>query len=87
MPKGFYKLPNIENEPVLSYAPGSEERAALKAKLKELNQGGLDLPMIIGGEEVRTGKLMDIRPPHDHQRLLGHYHQGARSVAQAIETR
>jgi 1-pyrroline-5-carboxylate dehydrogenase len=40
MPKGFYKLPNIENEPVRSYAPGSEDRAALKAKLKELNRGG-----------------------------------------------
>ncbi|HHU27217.1 MAG TPA: L-glutamate gamma-semialdehyde dehydrogenase [Bacteroidales bacterium] len=86
MPKGLYKLPDIKNEPVKSYAPGSEERAALKAKLTELNQGGLDLPMIIGGKEVRTGKLMDIRPPHDHQRLLGHYHQGGKEhVAQAIE--
>lgn len=86
MPKGLYKLPNIKNEPVKSYAPGSEERAALKSKLKELNQGGLDLPMIIGGKEVRTGNLMVIRPPHDHRRLLGHYHQGGKEhVAQAIE--
>lgn len=82
MPKGVFKLPEIKNEPVLSYAPGSTERAALKSKLAELNKGGLDLPMIIGGEEVRTEKRMDIRPPHDHQRLLGHYHQGDKSHVQ-----
>lgn len=76
MPKGIYKLPPIKNEPVRSYAPGSSEREALKQKLAELQQGGLDLPMVIGGKEVRTGNLVDIRPPHDHRHLLGHYHQG-----------
>lgn len=86
MPKGVYKLPEVKNEPVKSYAPGSPEREALKLKLKELSQGGLDLPMIIGGKEVRTGNLMDIRPPHDHRTLLGHYHQGDQShVQMAIE--
>ena len=76
MPKGIYKLPPIKNEPLLHYAPGSAERNALKLKLEELNRGGLDLPMIIDGKEVRTGKLMEIRPPHNHRHLLGHYHQG-----------
>lgn len=76
MPKGIYKLPKVQNEPVYSYAPGSAERKALKAKLAELNKGGLDIPMIIDGKEVRTNKLYDIRPPHNHKNLLGHYHQG-----------
>lgn len=82
MPKGVYKLPEVKNEPVKSYAPGSLERESLKLKLKELNNGGLDLPMIIDGKEVRTGNLMDIRPPHDHRHLLGHYHQGDKTHVQ-----
>ncbi len=86
MPKGVYKVPVINNEPVLSYAPGTPEREALKNKLVELNKGGLDLPMFIGGEEVRTGDKRDIRPPHDHQRVLGHYHQGNKThVKMAID--
>lgn len=82
MSKGIYKLPEIKNEPVKSYAPGSPERQALKQKLVELNKGGLDIPMIIDGKEVRTGNLYDICPPHDHQRLLGHYHQGDKTHVQ-----
>ncbi len=82
MPKGIYQLTEVKNEPVKSYAPGSPERAALKQKLEELNKGGLDLPMIIGGKEVRTGNLTDIRPPHNHRHLLGYYHQGDKSHVQ-----
>lgn len=83
MSKGIFQLPEVKNEPIKSYAPGSPERAALKQKLEELNKGGLDLPMIIGGQEVRTGNLKDIRPPHNHQHLLGHYHQGSKAEVQA----
>ncbi len=82
MTKGFFKLPDIKNEPVKTYAPGSPERTAIKLKLEELNKGGLDIPMIIGGKEVRTGNRMDIRPPHDHKHLLGHYHQGNKQHVQ-----
>ncbi|MCE5205233.1 MAG: L-glutamate gamma-semialdehyde dehydrogenase [Porphyromonadaceae bacterium] len=86
MPKGIYQLPPVKNEPVRSYAPGSTEREALKHKLAELNKGGLDLPMVIDGKEVRTGNLMEIRPPHDHHHLLGHYHQGDQThVRMAID--
>lgn len=86
MPKGIYRLPKIANEPVLSYAPGTQERKALQLKLAELNKGGLDLPMIIGGKEVRTNNLIDIRPPHNHKNVLGHYHQGDKShVEMAID--
>lgn len=86
MPKGVYKLPQITNEPIKTYAPGSPERAALKARIEELKNTVVDLPMIIGGQEIRTGKLNDIRPPHDHAHLLGHYHQGdATHVQMAID--
>jgi len=82
MPTGIYKLPPIKNEPALQYAPGSPEREALKQKLEILNKGGLDLPMVIDGKEVRTGNLMEIRPPHNHHHLLGHYHQGNQTHVQ-----
>lgn len=86
MPKGVYRLPQITNEPIKSYAPGSPERTALKSKLAELRDTVADLPMIIGGKEVRTNKLHDIRPPHDHKHLLGHYHQGdATHIQMAID--
>lgn len=86
MPKGVFRLPNISNEPVKTYAPGSPERKALKEKLAEIKSKTVDLPMIIGGKEIRTGKLMDIRPPHEHKHLLGHYHQGdASHVQMAID--
>lgn len=86
MPKGVYKLPAVTNEPIKSYAPGSPERKALKSKLKELEATVVDIPMIIGGREIRTGKTTDIRPPHDHAHLLGHYHQGdATHVQLAID--
>ena len=82
MPKGIYRLPNVKNEPVSSYAPGTPERKVLKDKLTELQKVELNLPMIIDGKEVRTGNLHDIRPPHNHQHLLGHYHQGDQSHVQ-----
>lgn len=86
MPKGVYRLPSITNEPVKSYAPGSPEKKELKAALAKAKSTVVDLPMIIGGKEVRTGKLMDIRPPHETAHLLGHYHQGDKShVRMAID--
>lgn len=79
----YYPLP--QNEPVLSYAPGSPEKAALKKALKELKSEKTDVPMYIGGEEVRSNKLADIRPPHEHKHILGRFHQGdASHVKKAI---
>ena len=68
---GIFHIPHPVNEPGLQYAPGSPERAELSAKLKEMLNEQVEVPMIIGGEEVRNGKLADIRCPHDHQHLLG----------------
>src|SRR5687768_161737 len=79
-----YLLPT--NEPVYNYAPGSPERAALKKTLEELKSKPVDVPMYIGSEEVRTGKLQAIRPPHEIARTLGHFHEGDEShVTQAID--
>ncbi len=82
---GFFKVPAPKNEPVLSYAPGSKERALLKKALEEARAQVLDIPMYIGGEEVRTEKKKALNPPHDHQHVLGYFHEGDKShVEQAI---
>ncbi|MBV6642111.1 MAG: L-glutamate gamma-semialdehyde dehydrogenase [Cyclobacteriaceae bacterium] len=85
MPKGRYFIPEPTNEPVFSYAPGTSEREQLKQALKEARETTLDIPMYIGGELVKTGKKIKMSPPHDHQHVLGHFHEGDRShVEQAI---
>ncbi len=86
MPKGLYKIPTPVNEPVLSYSPGSRERAQLKATLNHLRAQQVDVPMYIGGKEIRTDKTVAMHPPHDHQHILGHYHEGSTEhVNMAIE--
>jgi 1-pyrroline-5-carboxylate dehydrogenase len=85
MLKGFFNVPTPHNEPVKSYAPGSPERKELQAKLKELRAKQVDVPMYIGSEEVRTGNKKPMSPPHDHQHILGYFHEGdASHVEQAI---
>ncbi|HEX8315536.1 MAG TPA: L-glutamate gamma-semialdehyde dehydrogenase, partial [Flavisolibacter sp.] len=83
---GYFSYPIPANEPVHTYAPGSAERAALKKTLAELKSQQVDVPMYIGGEEVRSGKLQSMHPPHEIAHTLGHYHAGNEShVKQAIE--
>ncbi len=72
---GIFRIPQPVNEPCLQYAPGSPERTELSSKLQEMLNGQIEVPMIIGGEEVRNGNLADIRCPHNHQQVLGRYHQ------------
>jgi 1-pyrroline-5-carboxylate dehydrogenase len=72
---GIFRIPQPVNEPCLQYAPGSPERAQLSSKLQEMLNGQIEVPMIIGGQEVRNGNLADIRCPHNHQHVLGKYHQ------------
>jgi 1-pyrroline-5-carboxylate dehydrogenase len=72
---GIFRIPQPANEPCLQYAPGSRERAELSSKLQEMLNGQIEVPMIIGGQEVRNGNLADIRCPHNHQQLIGRYHQ------------
>lgn len=61
MSNGFFKVPVPKNEPVLSYAPGTKERAALKSALAEARSKELDIPMYIGADEVRTGNKRNCR--------------------------
>ena len=86
MPKGFYQVPVPKNEPVLNYSPGSKERKLLKKALEEARSKVLDIPMYIGGEEVRSGNKKQVNPPHDHKHVLAYYHEGDRThVEQAIQ--
>src|SRR5690606_37963164 len=86
MPKGSFNVPVPRNEPVLSYAPGTPEREALQQALREARAGMIDVPMYIGGKEVKGGNKVAIRPPHDHQHTLGYFYEGdAKHVAQAID--
>ncbi len=79
----YYPLPT--NEPVLQYAPGSKEKAALKQAIKELKSQKLDVPMYIGSEEVRTGNTVSMHPPHELKHTLGHFHVGEQKhVTKAI---
>lgn len=86
MSLGTFSYPMPVNEPVHSYAPGSAERAALQQTLKELKSQQADIPMYIGGAEVRTGNTVAIHPPHERKHVLGHFHTGdASHVRQAID--
>jgi len=70
-------VPYPANEPVLSYAPGTDEREELiEVYNAMLNQEPVDIPMYIGADEVRTDDKRPINPPHDHQRVLGHFNYG-----------
>lgn len=79
MPKGFYNIPTAINEPVKSYIPGSPERKELQAMLAQLRSVQIDVPMYIGGKEIRTNKKTRLAPPHDHKHTLGHFHAGDKS--------
>lgn len=86
MQYGTFSYPIPANEPVLNYAPGSAERAAIKKTLAELKKKELDIPMYIGGRAVRTGNRVAIHPPHEKAFTLGHFHAGdAKHLKQAID--
>ncbi len=86
MSNAIFQVPKAVNEPVLSYKPGSSERATLKATLAELKKTVADIPMFIGGKRVSTGDKVAIHPPHELSHILGYYHQGgAEHVQMAID--
>lgn len=87
MQLGYFNYPSPVNEPVLSYAPGSPERKALKEALASLKKKSLDIPMYINGKAVRTGKTKSIHPPHETKHVLGQFHIGTKlHVEKAIES-
>ncbi len=86
MSKGFYNVPIPHNEPVKSYKPGSPEREELKAMIYELRSEVRELPMFIGGKEIKSSRKVEIHPPHDIHHLLGYFYQGDEShVTLAID--
>lgn len=86
MSNGIFNVPVAANEPIYDYAPGTPEREALLASYKAQFNGQVDVPMYIGGEEVRTGNTGNLTPPHDHQHVIGTFHKGdASHVEAAIE--
>jgi len=86
MNNAVIRTPRPVNEPVLDYAPGSAERAALETALQETAARQVEVPLVIGGERVHTGNTGRMIMPHDHRHLLGTYHKaGAAEVERAIE--
>lgn len=86
MTKGIFNIPEVRNEPIKSYAPGSPERSELKKMIADLRAVEVELPMIIGGNEVTTDRRVRISPPHDIAHTLGYYYQGdASHVQMAID--
>jgi 1-pyrroline-5-carboxylate dehydrogenase len=82
---GVRRVPQPVNEPNKSYAPGSAERAELKARLKQMAAERIEIPLVIGGKEVRTGRTAHAIMPHDHKHVLADYHlAGPEHVQQAI---
>jgi len=79
------KLPAPVNEPVLSYAPGTRERAELKQTLQDMSGRQIEIPVVVGGKEIRTGRTVDAVMPHCHKRVLAKVHQaGPDEVAGAV---
>jgi len=86
MSNAYFKTPYPVNEPIKLYKPGSREREELKKKLEELKSKQIEIPLIIGGEEIKTGNTEEIRIPHNHSHVLGKYHKaGKKEVEMAIE--
>src|SRR2546421_11011021 len=77
------RIPVPINEPVLSYAPGTPERLELKKSVKELSARQIEIPLVIGGKDVRTGKTIDAVMPHCHHHVLAKVHQGGPAEVRA----
>jgi len=87
MGKGFFQVPPAVNEPIKSYAPGTPERASVLETYKKLYNSKVEIPLYIGGKEIKTGHTKSIRPPHDHQKEVGTYHTAEKQhVEDAIST-
>ena len=79
-------IPDPKNEPVKSYAPGSPEREELSRQIKVQRSEEFEIPLFIGGEEIRTGDLGDCRMPHQHNHVLARYHKASQEhVVRAVE--
>ena len=86
MNNAVINIPKPANEPILAYKAGSQEKAAIKKALTEMSSRQLEIPLIIGGKEIRTGNLGKVVMPHDHKHVLATYHKaGPAEVQLAID--
>jgi 1-pyrroline-5-carboxylate dehydrogenase len=87
MANAIYRIPEPKNEPIKTYAPGSIEKKLIKDKLTELKSKQIEIPLIIGGKQVKTGNTAECRMPHNHSQLLGTYHKaGEKEIQMAVES-
>jgi 1-pyrroline-5-carboxylate dehydrogenase len=85
MANAIFEIPIPPNEPVRDYLPGSPETSSLKAKLEEMQSRQIEIPLIVGGEEIKTGRIGKCILPHDHRTVIATYHQaGEKEVNMAI---
>ncbi len=92
MATGFYKTDKVQNEPVLSYAPGTPERKEVQEAYQKYWNSQMEVPLYIGGKEVFTGKTKEITSPHDHQHVIGKFHKASKedvqtAIQKALEAR
>lgn len=92
MGKGFFEVPIAVNEPIKGYAPGSPERTKALDAYKKMYNSTIDVPMYINGEDVKTGNIDTMSPPHDHQHIVGTYHKAEKknidtAILGALEAR
>ncbi|MEJ2629380.1 MAG: 1-pyrroline-5-carboxylate dehydrogenase, partial [bacterium] len=86
MAYGLFNVPFPQNEPILSYGPSSKEKQEIKAKLAELKKQEIEIPIIIGGQKIKTGDMAECVCPHDHGHVLARYHKASeKEVAMAVE--
>lgn len=92
MSKGFFNVPKAVNDPVKSYAKGTPEREAVLKAYKEMWNSQVDVPLYIGGKEIRTGNTKNLSAPHDHKHIVGKYHLAEKqhieeAISNALEAR
>ncbi len=82
-----FDVPFPNNEPILSFAPGTKERIEVKKEIEKIRSDIIEIPLIIGGKEVKTGNLGECRLPHEHGKIIGKYHKaGEKEVEMAISS-
>src|SRR5689334_291665 len=82
MNDAIVNVPEPVNEPVLAYAPGSPERARLKAALADVEREVVEIPCVVGGQRVTTGKVREIVMPHRHRHVVARFHAADADVAE-----
>jgi 1-pyrroline-5-carboxylate dehydrogenase len=92
MGKGFFEVPIAVNDTIKDYAPGSSERKEVLDTYKKMYNNSVEIPLYINGEEIKTGDMVTMSPPHDHQHALGTYHKAEKkhielAIASAMEAR